>query len=477
MNDIFEEPCSLLAHPDMAGPGIASSISFLSSSRIRQWKPKDLTKKKKGKDYCYIDYDEANQIKDVMLSGQKCTPAAFGNSTFIDNVFEDNTLDNARTFPHNKCILEIDSSKVTSESSDTFWSRVSDLHCYGIKDQIYRENLVIKGEVAKNMSEVSRMTKLVAAQDMDILDKRKIVDELTRNIRLTIERISFLQKVSLDLFTQFDATKKAYASYQQTFNRDKSDNIEYIETKLSEIRKFETETEEFNKSIMELKKEIIEIFRKIEEAVRAHDSKFLDFEKKKAATVELTKKCVNAEIELRNCLKQDATMRNLLKTCISTTVTTNKNIKDLEKAYSSCEELRNICVTNLKTLIQSIKDVMVDFKYFHDKYVPCNNVLLPSCTSNKIKVDQLWNNEKQEHGNWKSLPHYSCANEKVEKEDSDAKWERNKTTCENTQRDKQQLYDKYISLLAMEYQHKINQIMACKLKKNEDEKAEKAEKK
>jgi isopenicillin N synthase-like dioxygenase len=468
MKDIIEEPCTLLAHPDISGSNVASAVSFLSSSRIRQWKPKNLSQKQKGLEYCYIDYDEKNQINDIMLSGgQNCTPDAFGNNPFINRVFQDDKLDNARTFPHNKCVLEIDPTKVTGESSDAFWSNVSQLHCAGIESQIYRENLTIKADVDKNMLEVSRMTKLVAAQDVDIDNQRKSKNEILSNLRICTERISFLQKITIDLSSKLDEIKSAYASYTKTFNFDKLNNEDYIKKLASENSNLTTSIESFKKQILEIQKENITTSRKNEEADRAYNSIYVDYEKRKEEVFKLNRDCVNDDLKWRNCTKQDATVRNLLKVCTTSTVTTNKNIKDLETGYKNCEEIRNMCFTNLQTLIQNIRDVMVEYKYFYDKYSPCINQQLPSCQSESIKIGQLLNNEKQEHQNWKNLPHYNCLNEKVEKEDSDAKWERNKTTCENMQRNKEQLYDKYVGLLAVEYQNKLNKIQSCTIKKHQ----------
>jgi hypothetical protein len=462
MNALFEDPCTILAHKDLSGSNIASAVSFLSSNRLKTWKPKNLAQKIDGKEYCYIDSDEKNQINDVVFSGaQKCDTTAFGNSSFIERVFEDDQLDNARTFPHNKCVIQIDPKKVTGESSDKFWNKLSELHCSGIEDHIYRENIGIEADLTKNMNEVSRLTKVVAIQEVEIKKRQKQKDDMTVELRKATEKESFLQRASNTLNNKYDDLKKSFSSYQQVFNADRLENTAYIKQVVADIDRFKTDIETFDKRILDLEKDTIKFLRLKEEIEQAYDSRVGDFEKLKVTLLKIQRETADMESSLRECRKQFAKIRVLLESCNTDTIATNKSIKQSEEGYKHCEDVRNICDANLKKVIEQIKDVKVEYKYFYDKYVPCINQQLPSCYSETVKLQQLLQNEKKQHSAWVTLPHYSCDNEKIDKGVSDNKWDRNKQTCENKQRDKEQVYDKYVSLLAVEYQNKLNKIQAC----------------
>ena len=461
MKDLTEESCSILAHPDISANNIANSTMFLSTNRIKQWKPKNLTKLDPNKTYCYIDHDEKNSIQDITMAGEgKCTRLA-RNVPFIDRTFEDNELDNARTFPHNKCVIEIDPKKIDGPSANTFWRQISELHCDGIKEEIFRENKVLEAELAKNMKDISVLTAEIAKQNNTIGVKKKEKDELQRLLRKATERTSFLQSVIAKVNEKLTQVTSDFKSYTSTFEKNKKEYSEHIENREREIIQFRKDIETFEARMLELEKEALRFKRLLSEVTQAYDIGVVDLEKLKAQIVALDREIGNMRIALEKCRKDLVKMRVLLNKCNTETVETEKNILDTHAAFVECKRLHNICLAELEKIMVRIREVKEDYKFFYAKYIPCVNELLPTCKSDLAEKTKLWNNEKKNHKAWNDLPHYSCAGELTSKEVSDLEWDRNKQTCENTQRDKQQTYDKYIHLLSIEYQNRLNKIQAC----------------
>ena len=128
---------------------LASMDRAILGMRFKEWKPiidsnntvnvptktQDLSRS-----YCYLfNSNAAANIQDPFLQGLTCSlndvQKLGGGREFITNVFADNTQDapHASRVSYDKCVFEIDSTRMTSSNLASFWKSLSDAECAAYK--------------------------------------------------------------------------------------------------------------------------------------------------------------------------------------------------------------------------------------------------------------------------------------------------------------------------------------------------------
>lgn len=151
LNNAFgEQPCSFLKPNELSGNALLIASSYVDANRIKKWNPSaDTPLKKPNFDYCYINDDSSNDNIDYIMSGKSCSKSTdmFKSSDFITGVFSDNKPDKSRKFPIQKCVIEIDRSKLTTESLATFWNGVAKTECTQLNEPLRQENIKLTSEL------------------------------------------------------------------------------------------------------------------------------------------------------------------------------------------------------------------------------------------------------------------------------------------------------------------------------------------
>lgn len=160
-DDLFADPTSERAawRVNMDNDALSAMDRNVMSMRFKDWKPvitNEVSKKvSSDKKYCYlydgnpqVSEESSKYLKDPFLDGMQCSTTdmpRLGNPSFITNIFKDKgaELHSAGGLSYDKCIFEIDPTRMSSNNLNTFWSGLSKHECqsYSDKAQLYNQNL------------------------------------------------------------------------------------------------------------------------------------------------------------------------------------------------------------------------------------------------------------------------------------------------------------------------------------------------
>jgi hypothetical protein len=121
----------------------------------------------------------------------------------------------------------------------------------------------------------------------------------------------------------------------------------------------------------------------------------------------------------------------------------------------------NTCIGVLSNINSNIEVTLANSNFYYNKWFPCSQQDLPTCTRELNDYTRKYDQEKAGHAAWKALPHYSCERESNSQAVSDIEWDRSKQQCEIIQRDKQTLANEYTSFMSIYYQNKVDKSTKC----------------
>lgn len=120
---------------DIGARSYTTMNDFINGNRLQEWKPVESTmnptRTKTNSKYCYILNDSANDVQDYIMQGNLCdmnNPMFKGNPMF-NNVFTDISMDATHTRPIQKCILDINESKIDPKNLTQFYSTIGNIDC------------------------------------------------------------------------------------------------------------------------------------------------------------------------------------------------------------------------------------------------------------------------------------------------------------------------------------------------------------
>ena len=158
---LFADPISDRAtwRTTMDSDALGAMDRSILTMRFKDWKPvpksEQTVKLNAERAYCYVfnSNDSVRKahgasIQDPFLYKMSCSMddiGALGNPPFITNIFKDTGFDNPHStrMDYNKCVFEIDPSKVNSNSINNFWKGLANQECKSYKErgQADTENL------------------------------------------------------------------------------------------------------------------------------------------------------------------------------------------------------------------------------------------------------------------------------------------------------------------------------------------------
>lgn len=144
------ESCDILRPTDdleMDGKSQDMMRSALDGHRINAYKPQkgDPVAEENGYNpnamsYCYMYNDRPNNMQDYMLDpsngGCSMNNILFKNMPFINKVYSTPVKDDTHAVPVEKCVLEMDGTKITTENLNAFWGNFGESSCEGISEPI-----------------------------------------------------------------------------------------------------------------------------------------------------------------------------------------------------------------------------------------------------------------------------------------------------------------------------------------------------
>jgi hypothetical protein len=93
--------------------------------------------------------------------------ALLSNVPFITNIFPDSNPDYPHVLPVDKCVWEIDQSKITANSLNAFWKQFSGLECETYKAKATQQNTDLAGQLGTSIRTRDRLKTQVTAANAE----------------------------------------------------------------------------------------------------------------------------------------------------------------------------------------------------------------------------------------------------------------------------------------------------------------------
>jgi hypothetical protein len=175
-------------------------MNYIPTMRIKEWKPFGINSRsimQSNRSYCYIDNDSNHNIQDLMMrSDKKCsdpTNPLRASAPFITNMFENDRVDLAHSFPFNKCIIELDNTKINNDTLRSFYEVAEGMTCDGTFSEYHRSNVrleasnvILGAHIAAsnsiksaNAAIIERNTSILAKQQFDLAKLQEQIRHMT----------------------------------------------------------------------------------------------------------------------------------------------------------------------------------------------------------------------------------------------------------------------------------------------------------
>jgi hypothetical protein len=175
------QKCSALMNksPEIGDREYNIMNGVINGYRLNEWKPVPNAEDARIKDnrqYCFMYNDRSNNIQDFNMHANNSACAKsnpmFKDSSIITNVFPDSQIDLNHIMPLNKCILEIDTNKATTDEINELWRSWSESHCVNISKSLRQK---LEDEQA-NLKLAQDNYEVLKTKDVKIGYNRNIVD-------------------------------------------------------------------------------------------------------------------------------------------------------------------------------------------------------------------------------------------------------------------------------------------------------------
>ena len=219
-----EDQCDILMGCNLEPRAFKTAVAFVPSMRMKSWKPGKNAGGNSNGTFCYIDTTENNWFP----STNACIDGTvFGYSVpFIKRSFIDNKLDNTDTFPTEKCVFEIDRSKVTDTNLNPFWKKINDLDCIGQFKDYQSSNLLLSNNIEtlkKNIKEIERKNAdilyIIYALSNTLYDKTIEYADVTQKINIENTSNETLKTEKRLLETSIESKNSSFLTNYKTFSK------------------------------------------------------------------------------------------------------------------------------------------------------------------------------------------------------------------------------------------------------------------
>ena len=261
LSSMRETPCDQLTSKTgtLSDQAYASSVSFLNTMRLQEWKPMDRSGMNPDRSYCYLTVD-SNVGIDNLWPGESCVFP--GSNPFITRSFMDKAQDATRSSAIKKCVMEINPKNVNDDHLNRFWTGMGSMDCSNLEfayqklnaDLVNGNHLLtdeLNGFLATDQTNENKITSLrVTIEDLQTqiqanrvtlnnlyADSNTVAEAIARGkveaaaCKSNADQLTVEVQVCASNLTGFlamsNAVNDAYAFSNQVFNQDQ---VTYYQT-------------------------------------------------------------------------------------------------------------------------------------------------------------------------------------------------------------------------------------------------------
>lgn len=395
-SEFGDSTCDLLNNENLAGDGKLMARQYISGNRIRQYKPKDDSIDDSNK--CYINYDTDNRSKDYILSDRSCSKddPFFKNVNFIKNVYVDDKPEKTNNVSVNKCVLEIDKSKVNAVSLQKFWDSVGSSECIQINKSILEYNKTLKDKLDYN-NQVYGKQVIQYEDDLKFLDNQKRI-------------ISNFENEISELKNLIQSTEKDYENKNQETN-------DLITLAKKTDSSFKVQIQDLSKSYKKSTDDYEVLYNDnltLTKAKSELDSKYSDLQDK----FNILKKNYNLVTTYTNAFTiENNQLLDAYNNLLIAIVQLDKDIAICKDNSESCEILSdclsqinqlNSEIDNLKNIINNLRNAISDSRNATQKYIKDTE----ACVSELGKLNATISSQYAEIERLKGMHEGECTEQK-----------------------------------------------------------------
>lgn len=260
---------------EMDHGALSAMDTFVGGFRMREWKPENDSivnnpNYNPRMKYCYM-YNSSNQIEDLRdralnANNGMVTCDAFKAYTnhpeFITRTFEDETPDKTHTLTYKKCVIEVDTDKITPSNLNAFWKTMGENECA----ELYRKNNSTLTNIKEAFTQCNNLNKYykkaASAYDRCVTECNIIIDNLRRTnteyigsncdfYGMTIqEEQCTVPGTSNDLYLELVSRRNMYAESNALLATKQAD-LKSLTARVAGMRRREQELQAYLKSIQE----------------------------------------------------------------------------------------------------------------------------------------------------------------------------------------------------------------------------------
>lgn len=209
--------------------------AVLNGFRLNKWKPTtDTDNKNKNKKYCYLYDDKENHMKDIMMDSVPGGCDGFKNYEIVSDAFTTNHVDRTHTIPIQKCVLEIDPTKLVDSNLNAFWDSWNHNRCEYLTTKYkhdIREEQDVLNALKKEYGILSNNNMSYDALLADLKRNEALCLNSNANLTTSIEELhdtneSLLNvlsdklKVQYDLSDRYDVSKDKRKVEEETLDKE-----------------------------------------------------------------------------------------------------------------------------------------------------------------------------------------------------------------------------------------------------------------
>lgn len=357
-----DETCSVMQMDSLTGDGKMMAKQYIDTNRIRVWKP---TRKDQVAidGACYVNYDPDNNIQDYILADRKCdmSEPLFQNTPFITNVFEDNMPEKTKSTSVNKCVIEIDESKITEDALQTFWNKVGSSDCIQLNKSIIELNTNLKKKLEKSQSLFTAFQAQYNDQAATLVEQKKRLEGLRARLAILVKTIDKKEKEYQTLMGVHNnkqvESQKLNNSYKNQISQSTRE-LKNAREQWEALSATLTATEKSYAIIIEKKDIISELLDTLTKSFMfiTNQVNKLEVEVKNLTITNenLLKAIVKADAEIEQC-EYDIKTCNLLKVCQSEVKQLDIQLAELNKRLQELTRQKYNSSVNTARFVASFK--------------------------------------------------------------------------------------------------------------------------
>ena len=355
----------------------STGTTFVPTMRIKKWKPKDVGKLVKGREYCYMD------TSDSWFSGeQSCTPDLFEGQELVADVFTDNRQDLTRSYPTNKCVIAVDKEKATDENLNRFWDRVGEIECQSQFAWAQNSNAFLKSEntrltgvLQEKKGEIETLKKTIKQKEQDIAGRNQTVTELDSDIAETRVRNQQLSDAIRTTKAALEEGTNEFSVVRTTCERTKTDLSDVIATLDNSIRDTTLLLSNIQGSNAILKTQYDKLLVAYTTDTAGYSNVYIQNSNLQIANATLeaaNRKLVQDLDTTRTNIK---TKTDALNSCVQERKVQDARGTELQNQLNVCTSALATCQTNLKACSDTRSQLQITYSNVYSGYIKCNDIL------------------------------------------------------------------------------------------------------